>query len=108
MIAAATKTARQIIPDIIPLSIFERLAGNDRTAIKDCIHAYGSLIWALARKFTASTKEAEAMTEKIFVDIWRYAQHATKAPVNEKVLIALIARRRLSKRFPPNEIIDKS
>jgi RNA polymerase sigma-70 factor (ECF subfamily) len=80
------------------LSIFQRLARKDRTAVKDCVDSYGNLIWALAVKFTASSDEAEAAAQEIFIDIWRYAERAENEPLtDETVLVALIARRRLIK-----------
>ncbi|MGI8641027.1 MAG: sigma factor [Pyrinomonadaceae bacterium] len=79
------------------LTILQRIANKDQTAVADCIDAYGNFIWALARKFTVSTEEAEAAAQEIFTDIWQYAERADKPPSAESVLIALIARRRLMK-----------
>ena len=85
----------RIIQKTKPSTIFQRIVKKDKTAVKDCVDAYGSFIWALARKFTASMEEAEAATQEIFNDIWRYAECADKAQSAESVLITLIARRRL-------------
>lgn len=79
------------------LPILTRIAKKDKTALEDCINSYGNFIWALACKFTASTAEAEAATQEIFIDIWRYAESADKAQTDEMLLISLIARRRLVK-----------
>lgn len=46
----------------------------------------------MARKFTASTEEAEAAAQKIFIDIWRYAERIDKSQSAENLLITLIAR----------------
>ncbi len=92
-----TALATQKIKKKIPLTILQRFAEKDRTAVKDCIDTYGNFIWALARKFTNSTEEAEAATQEIFIDIWRYSQRADKSPSAQNILIALIARRRLIK-----------
>ena len=80
-----------------PLTILQRIAEKDQTAFKDCFDTYGNFIWALARKFTASREEAEAAAQEIFIDIWRHAEHDDKPQFTEKLLIALIARRRLIK-----------
>ena len=93
MTALATRT----IQETKPLTIFQRLAEKDRTAVTDCIDVYGNFIWALARKFTASSEEAEAAAQEIFIDIWRYAERADQTQSPENLLIALIARRRLIK-----------
>ena len=70
---------------------------NDKTAVKDCIDAHGDFIWALARKLTRSRAEAEAATEQIFIDIWRYCERERNTQSTEKKLIAMIALRRLIK-----------
>jgi len=87
----------RIIQKTKPSTILQRIAKKDKTAVKDCIDAYGNFIWALARKFTASTEEAEAAAQEIFHDIWRYSECASKSQSAESVLIALIARRRLTR-----------
>ncbi len=91
MIASATRT----IQETETSTILRRIAEKDKTAVKDCIDVYGNFIWALARKLTASTKEAEAATEEIFIDIWRYCERARNTQSIEEKLIAMIALRRL-------------
>ncbi len=66
-------------------------------SVKECIDAYGNFIWALATKLTASREEAEAATEEIFIDIWRYCEHARSTQSIEEKMIAMIALRRLIK-----------
>lgn len=91
MTASETRTIKKTKS----LTILQRIAKKDKTAVVDCVDAYGNFIWALARKFTASTEEAEAAVQEIFTDIWRYSERADKSQCAESVLIALIARRRL-------------
>jgi RNA polymerase sigma-70 factor (ECF subfamily) len=79
------------------LTILQRIANQDRTAVQDCVDAYGNFIWALARKFTASTEEAEAATLEIFQDIWRYSKRGGEPQSAENTVISQIARRRLIK-----------
>jgi len=93
MTALATRT----IQKTKPLTILQRIAEKDKTAVVDCLDTYGNFIWALARKFTTSTEEAEAAAQEIFIDIWRYSERADKLESAENFLIALIARRRLIK-----------
>ncbi len=92
-----TGLATQKIQKTKPLTILQRIAKKDKTAVKDCVDTYGNFIWALARKFTDSTEEAEAAAQEIFIDIWRYAERIDKLQSAENILIALIARRRLTK-----------
>lgn len=79
------------------LTILQRIAEKDETAVQDCIDNYGNLIWELARKFTNSNEEAEAATRKIFTDIWRYSERDGKTETAENILIGQIALRRLIK-----------
>ena len=78
-------------------TILQRIAGRDKTVVKDCIDTYGNVIWSLARKFTASSEEAARATEEIFIDIWQYRERDRDAQAIEKKLIAMIALRRLIK-----------
>ena len=91
MIASAARTIQKTGTS----TILRRIAKKDRTAVKDCINTYGNLVWALATKFTASSEEAEAVTEEIFADIWRYCESESDALSTEEKLITMIALRRL-------------
>ena len=79
----------------VSLSILQRLANNDRTAVKDCLETYGGLIWSLAKKNTSSSEEAESVTIQIFADIWRLGRGAGTAFSSEGELIRRIACLRL-------------
>ena len=83
------------------LTILQRVAEGDKTAVQDCLDTYGNFIWALAKKFTASMKDTETAAQAIFTDIWHYAEHIDKTPTVEKKLIAMIALRRLIKQLKP-------
>lgn len=76
-------------------AILQRIGKTDKTAVKDCIDTYGNLVWALARKYTDSLEEAEAATQEIFLDIWRYAGRCDSTKFDKVTFIFLIARRRL-------------
>jgi DNA-directed RNA polymerase specialized sigma24 family protein len=51
----------------------------------------------MAKKFTDSIEDAEAITRQIFLDIWRYAERFEQTDFDELVFITLIARRQLRK-----------
>ena len=91
-----TGSATRTIQKTKSLTILQRIANKDRTAVQDCIDAYGNFIWALARKFTHSTEEAETATQEIFIDVWRYSERPVEIQSAEKKLIAMIALRRLT------------
>ena len=91
MTALATGTIRKTKP----LTKFQRTVKKDQTTVKGCVDTYEIFIQALAQKFSSSTEEAEAVTQEIFKDIWRYSKRANQPQSAENLLTALIARRRL-------------
>ena len=78
-------------------TVLQRVSKGDRTAIKECIANYGDWIWSMAKKFTDSTEDAEAVTEEIFINIWRYAARCEETNFDELLFITIIARRQLRK-----------
>jgi hypothetical protein len=90
-------SATQTIKKTETSSILQRIAERDKTAVKDCIDAYGNFIWALARRLTGTPEEAARATEEIFIDIWQYREGEREIDAIEKKLIAIIALRRLIK-----------
>ncbi len=81
-----------------PATILRRIAARDKTAVAECLNKHGSLIWALAKQFTASHEEAEAATQEIFLDLWKCAERFDSAKCEETDFIVLITRRWLIKR----------
>ena len=79
------------------LTILSKIASADKLAAKECVDIYGGMIWSLAKKFTVSEIDAEKAVQEIFIDIWQNAEYCDLTLSDEKVWIALIARRRLSK-----------
>ena len=80
--------------------IFQRIADADRTAVSECLDAYGNMVWALAKKFTGSIEEAETATQEIFLDIWKYADRFDGTETSEEKFIFFVACRCLLKRKP--------
>lgn len=66
-------------------------------AVKDRADSYEDFIWALARKFTNSRREAEAAAQEMFADIDRDSKREAYVRRTEDRLIARIALRRLLK-----------
>ncbi len=77
--------------------VLQKVAEGDRAAVEDCIDHYSSLIWSLAKKFTDSTEDAEAVTQEIFLNIWRYAARFEQTNFDELLFITIIVRRQLRK-----------
>ena len=78
--------------------ILQRIAQRDRTAVEDCLDAYGSRIWAMAKKNAASTEEAETITEEIFLEIWKHAARFDPDKCSETNFVMLLCLRHLIRR----------
>lgn len=87
------------------ISLFMRVGRGDKSAMKECISEYGNFIWALAQRMTASNEEAEAATQEIFMDLWRYAKRAQEPRFDDDAIVNLIARQRL--KSYANQMIDE-
>ena len=94
-------------------SLLERIAAGDAAAVRQCLDAYGNLVWALARRMSATAADAEDATQEIFLEIWKSAARYDSAVASEAVFITTIARRRLidrlraRKRRPLTEEFDE-
>ncbi len=82
----------------ISLTILQRISKSDKAAVENCIDAYGNLVWAMAKKFTASPEEAENAAQEIFIEVWKHACHCDPSKTDETDFIASIAYRYLLKR----------
>lgn len=89
--------------------VLERIAAGDSAAVKECMDAYGGLVWSLSRRLSYSAADAEDATQEIFLEIWKSAARYDPKMGTEAVFITTIARRRLidriraRKRRPPTE-----
>lgn len=94
------------------LTVLQRIAGGDSTAVRECIEKYGGLVWSLARRFSRSFSDAEDATQEIFLDIWRSSAKFDPSRGSAEAYIATIARRRLVdrwrkvKREPPMDTVE--
>lgn len=77
-------------------TILSRIAQEDKNAAHECIETYGAMIWALVKQSVDSNEAAEQAVQEIFLDIWHNAAFFDLTLSDEKVWIAMIARRRLS------------
>lgn len=83
----------RVLPDLLP-----RIFAGDRTAVRECIDRYGTIVWSMARRACRSTADAEACALEIFVELWRSAGQYDSAVASEPLFVAMTARRRLLQR----------
>ncbi|MGI8812029.1 MAG: RNA polymerase sigma factor [Pyrinomonadaceae bacterium] len=79
--------------------ILQRIASADKTAVQDCLKAYGGLVWSLARRMLNNSDDAEDAVQEIFIDVWKNAGRYDPEQSSETTFIAMIARRRLIDRI---------
>lgn len=80
-------------------TILNRIASGSKTAVQECLSAYGGLVWSLARRMLSNSDEAEDAVQEIFIDIWKNADRFDQNQASETTFVAMIARRRLIDRI---------
>jgi RNA polymerase sigma-70 factor (ECF subfamily) len=80
-------------------AILKRIASGDRTAVDDCLNAYGGLVWSIARKMLRNNDDAEDAVQEIFIDVWKNASRFDESKASEPTFVAMIARRRIIDRI---------
>lgn len=79
--------------------ILARVSRGDQEAVQECLDCYGGLVWALVRRRTVSSADAEDAAQEIFIDIWKNADRFDASRGSEAAFITVIARRRLIDRY---------
>ena len=70
------------------------VAKGDENAMKQCIEAYGPLVWSIVCRRISHREEAEETCQDIFTEIWRVADRFDSEMSKESTFIGMIARRR--------------
>jgi len=79
------------------LTILQRIAQGDRTAVAACVEEYGGLVWSLANRYLRNLGEdPEDAVQEIFSELWRQAARFDPAKGGEPAFVATIAHRRLT------------
>jgi RNA polymerase sigma-70 factor (ECF subfamily) len=84
------------------VSLLERIATGDTTAVALCIERYSGLVWSLARRFISNRADAEEAVQDVFMELWSSADKFDSKQSSEATWISLIARRRLIDRARRN------
>ncbi len=95
---AAKKTAKTT------LTVLERIADNDQSAVAECVRTHGNWIWSVALKYSDSTEAAEELTMTIFTDIWKFAHRFKLSRMKEEVFVGMITRRRVKGKAEPKKM----
>lgn len=79
--------------------LLPRIAAGDELAVRDCVERYGSLIWALARRWSSDARDVEDAVQEVFVDLWRSSGRYDPTRATEAGWVAMVTRRRLIDRL---------
>ncbi|CAN5116103.1 sigma-70 family RNA polymerase sigma factor [soil metagenome] len=79
--------------------ILKRIASGEKSAVQECLTAYGGLVWSLALRMLPNSDEAEDAVQEIFIDVWKNAERYDDEQASETTFVAMIARRRLIDRL---------
>jgi RNA polymerase sigma-70 factor, ECF subfamily len=74
-------------------TLLARVAAGDPVAVRECLAAFGGLVWSIARR--AEPGDAEDAVQEIFLDLWKSAGRHDPGIASEAAFVAMIARRRL-------------
>ncbi len=76
-------------------TILQRIAAQDKQAVKECVDQYNGLIWSIIRNAGFHNGEAEDLVQNIFIEIWKSASRFDPNIRSEAVFISMITRRRM-------------
>ncbi len=60
-----------------------------------CIDRYGGLVWTIARRYLASSSDAEDAVQDVFVELWRKASAFDESIAAEATFVTVLTRRRV-------------
>jgi len=97
----------------LAIATLKRIAAGDRSAVEECLNAYGGLVWSIARNLLRNADDAEDAVQEVFVDVWKNAGRYDETQSSETTFIAMIARRRVidrvrhgARRISPDSLDD--
>lgn len=77
------------------LTLLQRIAAGESTAVNECIDCYSGLVWHLARRTLHSRADLDDAVQEVFVELWKAAPKFDPSVASERSFVAMIARRRL-------------
>ena len=82
--------------------IFDRMVLGDEEALAEVYEAFAPRAFAIARLFSLSDSEAEALLDEVFVELWRSCTRfdARRAAIGPWILIQVWSRARTRRSLP--------
>lgn len=85
------------------MSLLQRIADNDQTAVSECIDTYGPVVWSMAQRWIHNRSDAEDAVQEVFMALWASADTFDPTKAGEGTFVRMIARRRLIDRIRKSE-----
>lgn len=80
----------------ILMTLLERVATGDETAVELCVQEYGGLIYRIANRYLDQARdEVEDAVQEVFIEIWTSAKRFDVEKGSEAAFVATIAHRRV-------------
>lgn len=76
------------------LTVLERIADGETSAVEECIRTYSGLVWKIARKHSRNNEDAEDVVQEIFTSLWMNAERFDRTKSPEIAFVCLIAQRK--------------
>lgn len=84
--SAAQRHGRQLLD--VELALHQRVVNRDQSALLEWLQRAGSLVYCAALLRTGAPAEAEAMTEALFLEVWRHPAmfHPADGPLSLQLI----------------------
>lgn len=82
------------MPDSPAISLLERLAGGDKSALAELYDSHAGLINGLTLRILRDAAEAEDVVQEVFLQVWRQAERYDPARGTPEAWLSTIARTR--------------
>lgn len=79
------------------LTLLQRIAQGDESAVTQCVDEYGGLAWRLATRYLgAGSPEVEDAVQDVFTELWLNARRFDPTKGSEPSFVATIIHRRMT------------
>lgn len=79
------------------LTLLQRIAQGDESAVTQCVDEYGGLAWRLATRYLgAGSPEVEDAVQDVFTELWLNARRFDPSKGSEPSFVATIIHRRMT------------
>ena len=77
------------------LTLLQRVAAGQESALSECLQQYGGLVWSIASRYLPNRSDAEDVVQEIFLDLWKSAKRFNPDVASESTFVAMLTRRRV-------------